>query len=929
MIGEKYHDSLILKRNTDSQGNPVSINIVDIKPVMDNHSCIVLSQIPDEYYGLSIEGYSEVFDVENVGAKDYKVDYANGVVYFNPVNIGKSITIDYKGIGCELIYCSRVASKLDAYGNVVETLEEMIEKGKNYLKLIETLGNAVTIINKLELEIKEGQTLYDLLHNDIAIGKPLQEILHSDIVEASKWKDQLHKDVTDGKVLQPLLQQTVDDAEDVKVRLDKSVADAQDDIATIEATGNKEVIIKSSDWVLNDDIYEKEITHPCNSENLHVTAKNADTKKACTVGWQVLDKTRILLKSDEAINMSIILSASYYHATQTISDDIAEEVVKARKGETGLDVKITKIDEQINNVAKNIQNRINAVSHNVNINDIDCTEQLQDFFNNTTGLPIYFPSGKIRFSKPILLPSKVDVLCEKDTEFIFDENVKMTDEYNGSAKLPMFYSKHKILNNISTPVNDYLYWKNGIINGQASMHLDSSKDNYWDSADKDGNTAWGHDYQRGMLILGYNNVLIEDIEINDIFGHAIGHYGNVNFELRNPKIFQGIDDVTHPNGESRRDGVSGGSENIIIKNIKAFTDDDFIAIVNMLDWGFGKCNVKNVLIDGVEYLENNNHKPLQSFAIYGDENYNIDTVKYLNAKGQVSKKFMKLTNINLTNFIINNCNITCVNSATGDNGQIEFNGTIKNLTIDNINYSLPNASYATSFLSNGIRGASLIGHIENLYLNMNYFINDTITIPNTYGKNAFIYNYINSYIININGYVNIEKNAFSDYSFYSGMNGDIDRSSLNTTINVTFNGKNTNSVIKAYSQLQPKLIVNSQSLQLDKLLSLEAGFSYNTNYISGGNFYKIKNGFNKISLNLYYPNGLATSTNVKIATINPLNAPGNKVPLIVRCDKANVDGGSNGWNFNFNGIGYIDTDGSIYVRTGEASVKYLIIDTIF
>ena len=358
MIGEKYHDSLILKRNTDSQGNPVSINIVDIKPVMDNHSCIVLSQIPDEYHGLSIEGYSEVFDVENVGAKDYKVDYANGVVYFNPVNIGKTITIDYKGIGCELIYCSRVASKLDAYGNVIETLEEMIEKGKNYLKLIETLGNAVTIINKLELEIKEGQTLYDLLHNDIAIGKPLQETLHSDIVEASKWKDQLHKDVADGKVLQPLLQQTVDDAEDVKVRLDKSIADAQEDIATIEATGNEEVIIKSSDWVLNGDIYEKEITHHCNSENLHVTAKNSDTKEACTIGYKILDKTRILLKSDEAINMSIILSASYYHATQTISDDVAEEVLKARKGETGLDVKITKIDEQLDNI-ENKQNDIN------------------------------------------------------------------------------------------------------------------------------------------------------------------------------------------------------------------------------------------------------------------------------------------------------------------------------------------------------------------------------------------------------------------------------------------------------------------------------------------------------------------------------------------------------------------------------------------
>ena len=335
MIGDRYHDSLILKRNVDSQGNPVSINIVDMKPVMDNHSCIVLSQIPDEYYRLNIEGYSEVFDVENVGAKEYKVDYANGVVYFNPVNIGKTITIDYKGIGCELIYCSRVASKLDVYGNVVETLEEMIDKGKNYLKLIETLGNSVTIINKLELEIEEGQTLYDLLHSDIAIGKPLQENLHADITEAGKWKDQLHQDVADGKVLQPLLQQTTNDAEDVKTRLDQSIADAQDDIDKITAAGNKEVLIQSSQWTLNVDMYEKEISHDLNSENLHITAKNSDTKEVVTIGYKILDKTRILLKSDEAINLSATLSASYYKPLITTNVDEGE-IVGAREGKANL-----------------------------------------------------------------------------------------------------------------------------------------------------------------------------------------------------------------------------------------------------------------------------------------------------------------------------------------------------------------------------------------------------------------------------------------------------------------------------------------------------------------------------------------------------------------------------------------------------------------
>ena len=86
----KYHDGLILKRNVDSHGNPISINILDVKQVMDSHSCIVLTQLPNEYYGVNIQGYNEVYDVDKLGALDYKVDYANGIVYFNPVNIGKS-----------------------------------------------------------------------------------------------------------------------------------------------------------------------------------------------------------------------------------------------------------------------------------------------------------------------------------------------------------------------------------------------------------------------------------------------------------------------------------------------------------------------------------------------------------------------------------------------------------------------------------------------------------------------------------------------------------------------------------------------------------------------------------------------------------------------------------------------------------------------
>ena len=363
--------TIITKRNVDSMENPIGVKLLEKKQVMDNHSCIVLSQIPDENYRITIEGFNEVFNSDELGNNNFYVSYSQGVIYFLPRYNGKTVVVEYYGIGYELISASRVFYKYDKHGGIIETLEEILDNAKEQLELIKTLGDSVKVIEKLEMDLENGKVLHDNLENDIEVGTPLQENLHSDIVEAKKWKDQLHQDVTDGKVLQPLLQQTVDDAEDVKVRLDKSIADAQEDIATIEATGNKEVIIKSSDWRLNGDVYEKEITHPCNSENLHVTAKNSNTKEAVTIGYKILDKTRILLKSDEAINMSVILSASYYHATQTISDDIAEEVVKARKGETSLDVKITKINEQLDKKANEVDLDFVATTiHNViNIND--------------------------------------------------------------------------------------------------------------------------------------------------------------------------------------------------------------------------------------------------------------------------------------------------------------------------------------------------------------------------------------------------------------------------------------------------------------------------------------------------------------------------------------------------------------------------------
>ena len=243
----------------------------------------------------------------------YYVDYEQNLIHFHPDIAGQTVEYKYEDMGVTVISANKIFTKQDEKGNVIELLEDIIRLGREAIDVMETIGGVAIVMKRLEDDIKEGYEVSDKIQADIQ--------------------------------------------------------QAKDEILSVR--GNKEVIIKSSDWTLNVDVYEKEITHDLNSENLHVTARNSDTKEAVTIGYKILDKTRILLKSDEAINMSVVLSASYYHATQTISDDIAEEVVKSRKGETSLDVKITKIDEQLDNKATYFEN-ISAMksSNKVKINTI-------------------------------------------------------------------------------------------------------------------------------------------------------------------------------------------------------------------------------------------------------------------------------------------------------------------------------------------------------------------------------------------------------------------------------------------------------------------------------------------------------------------------------------------------------------------------------
>lgn len=391
---EKFQ-GVITKYNTDSNGSIISVikeGEQQVHPLKFN----ITTGIIDELEGFTVLN-KEMYAVQNYddiqSANQYWVDYDGGRVYFHSSLKGSAIRYRYGDKGYELLNATRIFTKLDEKGNVVELLSELIDKTREYIAILGTFEQATIVIKKLEQDIVTGNELHNNLVEDITIATPLQSNLHDDIVEASKWKDQLNSDVVEGKALYPLLEENVSDGkilqpllddniavgsvlqeklhkdiQDVVVfkdqfssdvvegkilypllnkdvvegkvlqdQLSKTIEETKEDIATIGASGNEVIMIDSSEWVYNSDsmMYEKEISHNCNSEYVHLTCNSYDTKDALFLPWRIIDKSTILIKSDTRESVVVGISARYYRPF--IFTGVTEtEIVDARQGEEKL-----------------------------------------------------------------------------------------------------------------------------------------------------------------------------------------------------------------------------------------------------------------------------------------------------------------------------------------------------------------------------------------------------------------------------------------------------------------------------------------------------------------------------------------------------------------------------------------------------------------
>lgn len=116
--------------NQDESGDRISQQILNESYVVYSNR-IVLNQIPDDYYGVRIsDGGEQLVEVKNqtkqLAINEYRVDYSNGVIFFNTNKEGASVLVEeYYGIGFISYPADRIYSKTDGV-SVTQSLGDII-----------------------------------------------------------------------------------------------------------------------------------------------------------------------------------------------------------------------------------------------------------------------------------------------------------------------------------------------------------------------------------------------------------------------------------------------------------------------------------------------------------------------------------------------------------------------------------------------------------------------------------------------------------------------------------------------------------------------------------------------------------------------------------------------------------------------------------
>lgn len=454
------------------------------------------------------------------------------------------------------------------------------------------------------------------------------------------------------------------------------------------------------------------------------------------------------------------------------------------------DISLVEDGGSIHNLTNNLKAKLIVKNNTVNIKQFgakgdginDDTEYIQKVFNLSGH--ILCPIGTYILSKKLYIQKNSFIDCDKNCEFKFAGGLRLTN-----------VAEMCIGNEFTNEVSGYIRWNGGIINGNGS-----------NQPNLDDVNVWNHDYCRALLIGSCDEVQITNLVVKDIFGHAIGHWNNNNFTVSHVKILQSIVN-SHPQGASRRDGITGSSRKININDVTGFTDDDFIAVCSNQSWTkFPACPVESVNISNINSIPNDKKTDrycMRMFAFYNTNRDKLAQINIENVKGYYNTSFVKLMGgANQINFK----NIDCIINREYDVDYVFWNSgfIVNSLTLNNINIVM-NTNKLNSFIV-----SEDMTLIDCLILN-NFKINNlNITTDNT--KN-FIENRINSFINKI--YTNDLKYDNKTESDYNFLNYIIDQNKLTELYHST--GVNNTIQYSFTTELAPRSYIFAVLLGYNKL----------------------------------------------------------------------------------------------------------------
>lgn len=223
-------DNLLAQYNTDINGNIQAIHIIREQVVGSKDFSIVLGQIPDSQIGVFIikpDNFYEVFNYDDLTEQSYY--RKDRRVYFHPSMSGKTVKVDYYGIGIDLISASSVYTQIDEYGNIIQTLDDVFEVGKTVTEALNTMGDTIFVIKCLKDLNSESKVLMDNiskfipdLTNLITIAREIDVKLEEMVLSGGKINKELKDNIPRADRINKELNENIPTGNDLDVRLKAS-----------------------------------------------------------------------------------------------------------------------------------------------------------------------------------------------------------------------------------------------------------------------------------------------------------------------------------------------------------------------------------------------------------------------------------------------------------------------------------------------------------------------------------------------------------------------------------------------------------------------------------------------------------------------------------------------------------------------------------